>query len=119
MTRIKLILFALVVASLSLVFVACGDDEEDGGGGGGGESLDLVVGSLVPQTGGRAPFAPAGEKAIGLAMDEINAAMREYAEYKGIRPRPAPEPEPPPEPEAPSDPPGDGPGEPAEGAAPA
>ncbi len=61
MTRIKLILFALVVASLSLVFVACGDDEEDTGGGGedvAGASFELTVGALVPLTGDLSQFGP-------------------------------------------------------------
>ncbi|CAN5151098.1 ABC transporter substrate-binding protein [soil metagenome] len=75
----KVLLAALVVALSSLVLAACGDDDDEGGsgGGGGGESLDLTIGSLVPQTGGLAPFAPAGEKAIGLAVEEINTAIEE------------------------------------------
>ena len=79
MQRLKLVLLALAIAAFaSLGIAACGDDDDDGGGGGGeGESLDLVIGNIVPQTGGLAPFAPAGEKAIGLAVDEVNAAIEE------------------------------------------
>ena len=36
-----------------------------------------MIGNLVPQTGALSAFAPAGEKAIGLAVDEINAAIDE------------------------------------------
>lgn len=72
----KLLIVGAATAVLSLGIVACGDDDDDGGGdGGGGTSLDLTIGNLVPQTGGLAPFAPAGEKAIGLAVDEVNAAI--------------------------------------------
>ena len=79
MRRLTLLLAALALAALSSFAVAaCGDDDDDGGGGGSeGESLDLVIGNVVPQTGGLAPFAPAGEKAIGLAVDQINAAIEE------------------------------------------
>ena len=49
MKRLKPLLLALVVASFSFGLVACGDDDDDGGGGG-GESLDLVIGNVVPQT---------------------------------------------------------------------
>lgn len=77
MRRLTLVLLALAVGALSLGLAACGDDDEESGSDGGGESLDLVIGSVVPQTGGLAPFAPAGEKAIGLAVDEVNAAIEE------------------------------------------
>src|SRR5688572_9152705 len=75
--RVRWMLVCLLGA-LALGIAACGDDDDDdGGGGGGGTSLELTVGSLVPQTGALSPFAPAGEKAIGLAVDEINAAIEE------------------------------------------
>ena len=41
MSRIKLVLLALVVSGLSFGFVACGDDDDEGDGGstgGGGET---------------------------------------------------------------------------------
>jgi ABC-type branched-subunit amino acid transport system substrate-binding protein len=79
MQRIKLVLFALVVAGLSLGMVACGDDDDDGGdGGGGGEtSLDMVIGVSLPLSGDLADFGPPGEKAADLAASEINAAIEE------------------------------------------
>jgi len=67
-----------LLGALVLGIAACGDDDDDDDGGGGeGASLELTIGNLVPQTGGLAPFAPAGEKAIGLAVDEVNAAIEE------------------------------------------
>jgi branched-chain amino acid transport system substrate-binding protein len=80
MSRIKLVLLALVVACLSFGIVACGDDDEDSGDGGstGGEtSLDLVVGVSLPLSGDLADFGPAGEKAADLAAEEITAAIEE------------------------------------------
>jgi len=75
--RVRWMLVCLLGA-LALGIAACGDDDDDDDGGGGeGASLELTIGNLVPQTGGLAPFAPAGEKAIGLAVDEINAAIEE------------------------------------------
>jgi ABC-type branched-subunit amino acid transport system substrate-binding protein len=73
----RLVLMALAVAALSFGVAACGDDDDDDDGGGGGESLDLVIGNIVPQTGALAPFAPAGEKAIDLAVQEIESAIDE------------------------------------------
>ena len=79
MSRIKLVLLALVAACLSFGVVACGDDDEDSGGGsGGGEtSLDLVVGVSLPLSGDLADFGPAGEKAADLAAEEITTAIEE------------------------------------------
>ena len=78
MRSLKALLLALVVTAFSFGLAACGDDDDDSGGGGSeGESLDLVVGNVVPQTGALSAFAPAGEKAIGLAVDEINAAIED------------------------------------------
>ena len=76
MRRLFSVFVVLAIAGLSLGLAACGGDD-DGGGGGGGESLDLTIGNLVPQTGALSAFAPAGEKAIGLAEEEINAAIDE------------------------------------------
>jgi branched-chain amino acid transport system substrate-binding protein len=72
----KLLVIGAFVVALSLGVVACGDDDDDGGDGG-GAALDLVIGNLVPQTGGLASFAPAGEKAIALAEDVVNDAIEE------------------------------------------
>ena len=79
MRRMKLVLFALAVAGLSLFVAACGDDDEDSGGGGGGEtSLDLTVGDLIPLTGDLSDFGPPGQKAADLAVEEvINPAIEE------------------------------------------
>ena len=85
MRSLKALMLALIVAVFSFGLVACGDDEDDGGGGGSeGESLDLVIGNLVPQTGALSAFAPAGEKAIGLAVDEVNAAIEEVGSDHSI-----------------------------------
>lgn len=79
MTRIKSILFALVVAGLPLVFAACGGDEEEGGGGAGADvsnaSFELTVGALVPLTGDLQQFGPPGQKAAELGVQEAQAAL--------------------------------------------
>jgi len=82
MTRIKLILFALVVAAMSVGFVACGDDEEGGGGGeadiaGGQTPLDLTIGQVISLTGDLSDFGEPGQKAGELALEQINAAIEE------------------------------------------
>lgn len=80
MSRIKLVLFALVVAGLSLGVAACGDDSNDSStssSGGGATSLDLTIGDLIPLTGDLADFGPPGQKAADLAVDQINAAIKE------------------------------------------
>jgi branched-chain amino acid transport system substrate-binding protein len=62
---------------------ACGDDDDEGDGGeaaapaGGEAQLDLVIGDSVPLSGDLADFGPPGQKAADLAIDEINAAIRE------------------------------------------
>ncbi len=72
MQRIKLVLFALVVAGLSLGIAACGDDEGDDGGGGGGEaSLELTIGDSIPLSGSLAPYGPPGQKAADIAVSEV------------------------------------------------
>jgi ABC-type branched-subunit amino acid transport system substrate-binding protein len=78
MSRLKLVLLAFALAIFSFGIAACGDDEEDSGGGGGGEtSLDLVIGDSVPLSGDLADFGPPGQKAADLAVEEINAAIKE------------------------------------------
>jgi ABC-type branched-subunit amino acid transport system substrate-binding protein len=77
MRRTKLVVFALLLAGLSLGVAACGDDDDDGGDGGGETSLDLVVGDSVPLSGDLADFGPPGEKAADVAIQEINAAIEE------------------------------------------
>ncbi len=66
---------ALTALVLSFGLVACGDDDESAGGGG-GESVDLVIGNLVPLTGDLSPYGPAGQKAGELAAAEIDAAIQ-------------------------------------------
>ncbi len=79
MTRIKLVLLPLVVAGLSFGIAACGDDDSSSSdsGGGGEASLDLTIGDLIPLTGDLADFGPPGQKAADLAVDQINAAIKE------------------------------------------
>jgi ABC-type branched-subunit amino acid transport system substrate-binding protein len=79
MQRLKVVLLALAIASLSFGLAACGDDDDDDGGdGGGGEtSLDLVIGDSLPLSGDLADFGPPGEKAADLAVAEIQAAIEE------------------------------------------
>ena len=81
MHRLRLVSTAAAIAALSLGVVACGDDEDDGGGGTGEDvsdaSFDLKVGVLVPLTGDLSAFGPAGEKAAELAVQEVDAALKE------------------------------------------
>ena len=71
--------------ALSLGASACGSDNSSGGGGdtsgggggSGGLSEDLQLGALIPQTGDLSQFAPAGEKAANLAVEELNSALKE------------------------------------------
>jgi branched-chain amino acid transport system substrate-binding protein len=81
MSRIKLVLFALVVAGLSLGIAACGDDNGDSssssGGGGGATTLDLTIGDVVPLTGDLADFGPPGQKSADIAVEQINSAIDE------------------------------------------
>lgn len=76
-------LFAVAgsVAVMSLGIAACGDDETDSGGTDSGgtdtssAAFDLNVGVLLPQTGDLSIFAPPGEKAANLAIEEASAAL--------------------------------------------
>ena len=67
------------VAVLSFGVVACGDDSSDSTSGGGEDvsdaSFDMNVGVLVPQTGDLSIFAPPGEKAADLAIEEFSKAL--------------------------------------------
>lgn len=73
----KLVAIAGSIAALSVGLAACGDDDEGGGDSGGdpGATIDLTVGALIPQTGDLSIFAPAGEKAANLAVEEIQGAL--------------------------------------------
>jgi branched-chain amino acid transport system substrate-binding protein len=68
-----LIASLVLAATASLGLAACGDD----GGGGGEKSLNLTIGDLVPLTGDLADFGPPGRKAADLAVDQIQAAVKE------------------------------------------
>jgi branched-chain amino acid transport system substrate-binding protein len=76
MSRLKPVLFALVIAAgLSLGVAACGDDDD---GGGGEATLDLTIGDSVPLTGALAPYGPSGQKAADVAVEDvINPAIEE------------------------------------------
>jgi branched-chain amino acid transport system substrate-binding protein len=66
------------VTALSLGAAACGDDDDDDGGGGedtSSASFELKLGALIPQTGDLSIFAPAGEKAANLAVEQAQAAL--------------------------------------------
>jgi ABC-type branched-subunit amino acid transport system substrate-binding protein len=69
-----LLIASLVLAATATVgLAACGDD----GGGGGEKTLNLTIGDLVPLTGDLADFGPPGRKAADLAVDQIQAAVKE------------------------------------------
>src|SRR5688500_12108313 len=68
------LLIAGLVLAATVGLAACGDD---GGGGGGEQSLNLVVGDLLPLTGDLADFGPPGRKAADLAVKEVQAAAKE------------------------------------------
>ena len=69
-----LLIASLVLAATATVgLAACGDD----GGGGGETTLNLTIGDLVPLTGDLSDFGPPGRKAADLAVDQIQAAVKE------------------------------------------
>lgn len=77
----KFFAVAASVTALSLGAAACGDDDEsttessDSGGETSSAAFDLQVGVLLPQTGDLSIFAPPGEKAANLAVEEASAAL--------------------------------------------
>jgi ABC-type branched-subunit amino acid transport system substrate-binding protein len=72
----KLLAIAGAATALSLGVAACGDDDSTSTTGGGGGTLDgLTIGALIPQTGDLSIFAPAGQKAAKLAVEQANAAL--------------------------------------------
>jgi branched-chain amino acid transport system substrate-binding protein len=84
MSKLRLVLPALVILVFALGLTACGSDDEDDGGGsttaditGGEETLDLTIGDSLPLSGDLADFGPPGEKAADLAIEEINSAVEE------------------------------------------
>ncbi len=74
----KLLAIAGAATALSLGVAACGDDDSSttGGGDTSGTLDGLTVGALIPQTGDLSIFAPAGEKAAKLAVEQANAALK-------------------------------------------
>ena len=75
MRRIKIVPLLIASAVLAAVIglAACGDD----GGGGGEETLNLTIGDIVPLTGDLSDYGPSGRKAAEVAVDQINAAVKE------------------------------------------
>ncbi len=74
----RLLAIAGAATALSLGVAACGDDDSSttGGGDTSGTLDGLTVGALIPQTGDLSIFAPAGEKAAKLAVEQANAALK-------------------------------------------
>ena len=69
-----LLIASLVLAATATVgLAACGDDS----GGGGEKTLNLTIGDIVPLTGDLADYGPSGRKAAEVALDQINAAVKE------------------------------------------
>ena len=84
MSKLRLVLPALVALVFAVGLGACGSDDESGGGGsttaditGGEETLDLVIGDSLPLSGDLADFGPPGQKAADIAVDQINSAIDE------------------------------------------
>jgi ABC-type branched-subunit amino acid transport system substrate-binding protein len=69
------LLIASLVLAATVGLAACGDD----GGGGGEKTLNLTIGDIVPLTGDLSDYGPSGRKAADLAVDQINAAVKEAA----------------------------------------
>jgi branched-chain amino acid transport system substrate-binding protein len=80
MKRLRPALLALVGVIALLALASCGDDD---GGGGGEATLDLTIGDSVPLTGALSPYGPPGQKAADVAVDQINAAIKDVgADHK-------------------------------------
>lgn len=81
MNRMKLWRAFALIASMALVLAvaACGDDDDDDGGGGQAAeaSFDLTIGGVFPLTGDLSQFGPSGEKALELAVEQVNSAAQE------------------------------------------
>ena len=78
MKRPNLAAFATAVACLVLTggLVACGDDEssDDSSTGGGGKVGAVTIGASLPITGDLADYAPPGQKAAEMAIEQIKKA---------------------------------------------
>ena len=66
----KLLMLLAVLLSFSLVAAACGDDDEGGGDSGDG----LVIGTVLPETGGLAFLGPPQIEGAALAAADLEAA---------------------------------------------
>ena len=76
--RSRKLLAVAGAAALTFGVAACGSDSNDStSGSGSSANLDLTVGALIPQTGDLSIFAPAGEKAANLAVEEANKALEQ------------------------------------------
>src|SRR5918996_2726548 len=87
MGRLKLVLFTLAFAVLSIGVAACGDDDDDDGGAG-ETSLELTVGDSVPLSGDLADFGPPGQKAADVADGVIQDAISEAGVGHTVTPLP-------------------------------
>jgi branched-chain amino acid transport system substrate-binding protein len=77
MSRIRLILCALLVVGFTVGLAACGSDNNSdttsgGSSGGGSTDTGLKIGGLFPQTGDLSDFGPSGAKSLDVAVSEIN-----------------------------------------------
>jgi ABC-type branched-subunit amino acid transport system substrate-binding protein len=77
MSRLRLVLLALVGLVFAVGVAACGDDGDGGGERGRAATLELVIGDSVPLSGDLADFGPPGLKAADVAVQEINNAIEE------------------------------------------
>jgi ABC-type branched-subunit amino acid transport system substrate-binding protein len=75
--RLPLLIAMLVLAAGAGQAGCGGDDGGDGGGAGDGTALDLTIGDLVPLSGDLAAFGRPGRKAADLAVEQIEAAVKE------------------------------------------
>src|SRR5215207_5039586 len=70
--------------ALALALSACGGG--DGGGDGPGqEQLDLVIGNVLPLTGGSKALGKSGDKASDLAIAQIERAIAETESDHSLR----------------------------------
>src|SRR5215203_1730494 len=70
--------------TLAVAISACGGGE-GGGDGPGSAQLDLVIGNVLPLTGGSKPLGKSGEKASDLALEQIERAIEETESDHSVR----------------------------------
>jgi ABC-type branched-subunit amino acid transport system substrate-binding protein len=66
-----------VAAMAIATVVAAGALTACGSGGGSGGGSDIKIGAVLPLTGALAPYAPATRKASELALEQVQAALKE------------------------------------------